>query len=91
NIRYAVQYSGSLFQVSLAGSVLTVTGNDRALPGAQDAVVVTVTNYTSVQPARLILRVGAAPSTLPAGGTVARQCSQANGSSCTFAVIGASG
>ena len=53
--------------------------------------VVSVTSHTAVAPVRLILRVGAAPSTLPRGGSVAQQCSQATGSSCTIAVIGASG
>ncbi len=44
-----------------------------------------------VAPVRLILRVGAAPSTLPQGGSVTQQCSQAAGASCTISVIGAVG
>ena len=61
------------------------------MPGAEEAAIVSVTSHTAVAPVRLILRVGAAPSTLPQGGTVTQQCSQATGSSCTISVIGASG
>ncbi|MEI3846304.1 MULTISPECIES: Ig-like domain-containing protein [unclassified Microbacterium] len=90
-IDYAVQYDGTAFDVVQEGSVLTVTGADRALPGSEEAVLVSITSHTSVTPARLILRVGAAPSPLPQGGSVVQQCSQAAGGSCTIGVIGASG
>jgi hypothetical protein len=90
-IGYGLEYGGSAFQVSLNGSIVTVTGADRAVPGSEEAAVVSVTSHTSVAPVRLILRVGAAPSTLPQGGSVTQQCSQAAGSSCTISVIGASG
>ncbi|GAA1469766.1 Ig-like domain-containing protein [Microbacterium thalassium] len=90
-IRYAVSYGGTSFDVSLTGTIVTVTGRDRALPGAEEAAIVTVTSHGSVAPVRLILRVGAAPSTLPQGGTVAHQCTQAAGSSCTISVVAAPG
>ncbi|WP_171013104.1 Ig-like domain-containing protein [Microbacterium sp. 2FI] len=91
DIVYAVEYGGSAFDVSLSGSVLTVTGDDRAVPGAEETVLVSVTSHNAVAPVRLILRVGAAPSTLPQGGSLTQQCTQASGSSCTVSVIGASG
>ncbi|WP_295838724.1 Ig-like domain-containing protein [uncultured Microbacterium sp.] len=90
-IRYAVEYSGSAFSVSLDGSTVTVTGNDRAVPGTENAALISVTSHTAVAPARLVLRVGAAPSTLPQGGTTSQQCSQASGTSCSVTVVGASG
>ncbi|MDF2991291.1 MAG: hypothetical protein K0S37_1805 [Microbacterium sp.] len=91
-IRYALEYSGSAFSsVTLDGSTVTVTGADRAVPGAENAAVITVTSHDAVAPARLLLRVGSAPSTLPQGGTTSRQCSQADGSSCTIPVVGADG
>ncbi|MET0828964.1 MAG: Ig-like domain-containing protein, partial [Microbacterium sp.] len=90
-IGYALDYAGSAFDVSLDGSIVTVVGADRAVPGSEEAAVVSVTSHTAVAPVRLILRVGAAPSTLPQGGSVTQQCSQAAGSSCTISVIGASG
>lgn len=90
-IQYQVDHSGAAFEVTQQGSVLTVTGADRAVPGSEEAALVGVTSHPSVTPARLILRVGAAPSTLPQGGSVVRQCSQASGSSCTVPVIGAGG
>ncbi|WP_375385799.1 Ig-like domain-containing protein [uncultured Microbacterium sp.] len=93
-IAYSVGYSGSAFTVSFQesspqGPTVTVTGADRAIPGAEEAATVNVTSHPGVAPARLILRVGAAPSTLPRGGSVTQQCSQATGTSCTFDVIGA--
>ncbi|WP_150953137.1 Ig-like domain-containing protein [Microbacterium testaceum] len=90
-IRYALDYGGAAFQVSLDGSVVTVTGKDRSVPGTENAAIISVTSHNAVAPARLVLRVGAAPSTLPQGGTTSQQCSQASGSSCTIGVIGSSG
>ncbi|KQP69636.1 hypothetical protein ASF40_17425 [Microbacterium sp. Leaf288] len=90
-IVYATEHAGTAFEVTQEGSIVTVTGADRAVPGSEEAVLVSVTSHPSVAPARLILRVGAAPSTLPQGGSVVQQCSQAGGSSCTIPVIGAGG
>ncbi|WP_125130995.1 Ig-like domain-containing protein [Microbacterium sp. 10M-3C3] len=90
-IQYSLDYGGGAFDVSLAGTVVTVVGKDRAVPGTETAAVVGVTSHTAVTPARLVLRVGAAPSTLPQGGSVAQQCSQAVGGGCAIGVIGASG
>ncbi|HKP09045.1 MAG TPA: Ig-like domain-containing protein [Microbacterium sp.] len=90
-IAYATEYSGAAFEVVQNGSALTVTGADRAVPGSEEVVMVSVTSHPAVAPARLILRVGAAPSTLPQGGTVTAQCTQASGSSCGIPVIGAGG
>ncbi|SDG35336.1 hypothetical protein SAMN04489810_0070 [Microbacterium pygmaeum] len=90
-IRYALDYPGSAFEVSLAGSIVTITGQDRAEPGSEEAALISVPSHNAVTPVRLILRVGAAPSTLPQGGSVAQQCSQAGGSSCAISVIGAVG
>ncbi|KAA9107852.1 Ig-like domain-containing protein [Microbacterium rhizomatis] len=88
-ISYSVTPSGTAFAVSLQGSIVTVTGADRAMPGTEESAIVNVTSHAGVAPARLILRVGAAPSTLPRGGSVTQQCSQAAGSTCTFDVVGA--
>ena len=90
-IRYALDYAGSAFDVSLEGSIVTVVGADRAVPGAEEAAMISVTSHTAVAPVRLIFRVGAAPSTMPQGGTLAQQCTQASGSSCSIAVISAPG
>lgn len=91
-IRYALDYAGSAFSsVTLDGSTVTVTGADRAIPGGENAAVISVTSHAAVAPARLLLRVGSAPSTLPQGGTTTLQCSQASGSSCTIEAIGIPG
>ena len=90
-IEYALEHAGPSFTLTQQGSVVTVVGADAATPGAEEEALVSVTSHPAVTPARLILRVGAAPSTLPQGGSVTQQCSQASGSSCTIDVIGASG
>ncbi|MEV8267995.1 Ig-like domain-containing protein [Microbacterium sp. NPDC076911] len=91
SIEYSVDYSGAAFVVTQSGSEVFVTGRDAAVPGTEEAAAVAVVSHPSVSAVRLIMRVGAAPSTLPQGGSVTQQCSQSNGSSCTFDVIGASG
>ncbi|MEJ1156559.1 Ig-like domain-containing protein [Microbacterium marmarense] len=91
SIEYSVDYSGASFMVTQSGSEVIVTGRDAAVPGAEEAAVVAVVSHPAVSAVRLIMRVGAAPSTLPQGGSITQQCSQSNGSSCTFDVIGASG
>lgn len=90
SIQYSVDYAGAAFTVTQQGSIVTVNGADRAVPGTESAAVIGVPSHTAVNPARLILRVGAAPSTLPQGGSVTQQCSQASGSGCTLTVIGTS-
>ncbi|HWM16842.1 MAG TPA: Ig-like domain-containing protein, partial [Microbacterium sp.] len=62
-IRYSVDYAGSAFEVSQDGPIVTVIGADRAMPGAEEAATISVTSHTAVAPVRLIMRVGAAPST----------------------------
>jgi len=92
SVAYSLDYGGSAFQVELADDgTVAVTGEDAAIPGVEEAAAIGITSHPGVAPARLILRVGAAPSTLPQGGTVTKQCSQASGSSCTISVIGAPG
>lgn len=90
-IVYDISYDGSAFDVTLEDSIVTVTGRDRSVPGTEEAAMVSVTSHTDVAPVRLIMRVGAAPSTLPQGGTLTQQCTQASGASCLIDVVGARG
>lgn len=90
-IEYSIDYSGTAFDVSQNGSVVTVVGADRAIPGSEEVVIVGAPSHNAVAPARLLIRVGAAPSTLPKGGSATQQCSQAAGTSCTITVVGGSG
>lgn len=90
-ITYRVKDTAASFDAALDGATVTVRAHDDASPGTVESVVVEVTSHEGVAPARISLRVGAAPSTLPQGGTVREQCTQAAGSSCTVSVIGASG
>ncbi len=90
-VAYDLAYEGAAFDVVRDGSILSITGRDRAVPGSDEVAIVSMTSHADVTPVRLILRVGAAPSTLPKGGTLAQQCSQASGSSCLIPVVGAAG
>lgn len=90
-IQYRVADTATSFAVTLQGTQLDVRANDDALPGSVESVLVEVTSHSGVTPARMTLRVGAAPSTLPQGGQISKQCSQAAGASCTIDVIGVGG
>ena len=91
-VAYALEHSGTSFDIALGeDGTARITGRDAAVPGTEDVALVSITSHPGVAPARLILRVGAAPSELPRGGTVAQQCSQAQGTSCAIDVIGAAG
>ena len=90
-ISYAIDDAAGSFDASVTGSQLTITGHDDAVPGTSEYVVVQVTSHAGVTPARLMVRVGAAPSALPRGGTTTGQCSQADGAECTIRVVGVSG
>ena len=91
SIAYSVDFAGSVFSTAVENGVVTVSAGDRAVPGTEEAALIGVVSHEGVAPARLTLRVGPAPSVLPQGGTIARQCSQAAGSSCEVQVIGAPG
>lgn len=90
-IQYQVTDTAASFDVTLEGAALTVRAHDNAPPGSVESVTVEVVSHPGVTPSRVTLRVGAAPSTLPQGGSTTQQCSQASGSTCTIEVIGASG
>jgi len=84
-------YSGQQFDIVRVGDVLTITAQDRSVPGNVDGATVRLTSDPDVPAVSLSFTVGPAPSALPKGATISRQCSQASGSSCTVTVIGAPG
>lgn len=90
-IEYRVEDTAASFDLELSGTALTVSARDDARPGTAEVVTVEVLSHTGVAPARMILRVGAAPSALPRGGTAQQLCSQSAGTRCTITVIGAPG
>ncbi|WP_430868069.1 Ig-like domain-containing protein [Demequina aurantiaca] len=90
-VTFSTSYSGEQFEVTTTGETVTVTAKDKAVPGKVDTVTVALQSDADTPAVSLALKVGPAPSQLPKGATVVKQCSQANGSSCTVSVIGASG
>ncbi|MEN2740187.1 Ig-like domain-containing protein [Microbacterium sp. X-17] len=92
SVVYAAAYTGDQFQVSVSGTILTITAKDAARPGREEPVVVTVPTHPTTAAATLTLTVGPAPSTLPKGGTTSQRCSEGGGTtSCTISVIGTAG
>jgi len=91
NLAFQVKYTGARFVVAQEGTVLEITGVDSALPGSDDVAAIAITSHGDVPPARLNLRVGAAPSTLARGGSTGLVCSQATSDSCVITVVGAAG
>lgn len=88
---YATAYAGDQFTVTQNGAILTIAAKDAATPGRENAVTVSVSSHPKTPASTLSLKVGPAPSELPKGGTVAKECSQASGSNCVIEVIGAPG
>ncbi|WP_062130719.1 Ig-like domain-containing protein [Demequina aestuarii] len=90
-VGFFTDYSGQHFDVSRAGTELTVTAKDASIPGRQDVVTVSLPSDPATPATSLSLEVGPAPSELPKGASVVQRCSQASGSSCTVTVAGVSG
>ncbi|WP_144018482.1 Ig-like domain-containing protein [Demequina sp. NBRC 110051] len=90
-VEFAYTYQGEQFTVTRAGTVLQIASTDTAIPGALDTVTVSLPSDPETPAVTLSLEVGPAPSTLPKGGSVSKQCSQDEGSSCEITVIGAAG
>lgn len=91
NLVYRTSYTGTRFTLLDDNGLLTITGADAAMPGTEDVVTIEIVSHGPVAPARLNLRVGAAPSNVPKAGTVSQTCSQADGLSCVIPVVGAPG
>lgn len=91
SLQYAVTYDGSLFDVVQDGAQLTVRAKDASRSGLEETIGVRLVNHPMTADGAITLKVGPAPSTLPQGGTVSQNCSEANGSSCTIHVIGVTG
>ena len=49
-IVYATEHAGTAFQVMQDGTSVTVTGADRAVPGSEEVVLVSVTSHPSSEP-----------------------------------------
>ena len=91
-LKFEHSYSGDQFVVTREGSILTIYAVDVATAGRENTVRVSLSSHPDVASAGLSLKVGPAPTELPKGGTVVKECSQAgNATSCLIKVIGAPG
>ena len=89
---FSISYSGDQFSVTQNGTELSIYAMDAATPGRENTVRVSLASHPDVASAALSLKVGPAPTELPKGGTVAKECSQAgNTTSCLIKVIGVPG
>ena len=92
SIEFTTSYTGDQFSVVADGNLLTIYALDNANPGRENTVRVSLASHPEVASAALSLKVGPAPTELPKGGTVAKECSQAgNTTSCLIKVIGVPG
>ena len=92
SLEFAISYVGDQFSVVQSGSELTIFALDGANPGRENTVKVSLSSYPDEPSAALSLKVGPAPTDLPKGGTVAKECSESGGtSSCLIKVIGIPG
>ena len=92
SLAFAIGYSGDQFSVVQTGSELTIYALDSANPGRENTVKVSLSSHPDEPSAALSLKVGPAPTELPKGGTIAKECSEVGGaSSCLIKVIGIPG
>ncbi|GAB2547834.1 hypothetical protein GCM10027033_00630 [Leucobacter ruminantium] len=87
-LAFSISGGGGAFEVAPGGSQLTVQARADAVPGTQDALVVSVSGAGESQ-APLTLRVGEAARDTPRGATVQLSCTV--GSNCQTQLIGAPG
>lgn len=88
---FVIEHAADQFEVTQEGSRVLVRALDTAVPGRENPVTVKLSSHPNTPPAVLSLRVGPAPSSLPKGGTIAKECSQASGTSCVIDVVGGAG
>ena len=88
SLAFQVSGGGGSFEVSPAGTQVTVQARADSVPGAQDVLAVRVTG-AGESTAPLTLRVGTAAKDAPRGATVRLNCTV--GSSCQTQLIGAPG
>ncbi len=80
SLEYAVDYTGTAFDVKLVGQSLTITAKDNATPGTRETVTVRIANHSKTLPATIKLLVGPAPTDGPQGGFGSLACSATDGS-----------
>ncbi|QZY53491.1 hypothetical protein KVY00_10965 [Leucobacter tenebrionis] len=88
SLRFSVSGGGDRFEVQQRGSKLEVEARADAVPGREDALVVSVASGEGSS-APLALRVGTAAKDSPRGASVALNCTV--GSACGAQLIGAPG
>jgi len=92
SLEFEISYTPDQFSVERTGNQLSIYALDAANPGRENTVRVSLSSHPEVASAALSLKVGPAPTELPKGGTVAKECSQAgNTTSCLIKVIGVPG
>ncbi|WP_084038539.1 Ig-like domain-containing protein [Demequina sp. NBRC 110053] len=83
-------YSGSAFEVTTAGGVLTATARADAVPGTREVVRVSTPTFGGLE-TTVTLVVGAAAEDAPRGATFRQTCDVSASSRCTITVAGVAG
>jgi hypothetical protein len=95
NLQFAVNAGGDQFETTYDPKTTTLTYRalGSAPSGSVESIFITITGtYADASKGTLYLTVGPAPTTLPRGATVSKECSIASDrSNCSIRVIGAKG
>ena len=83
-------YSGTAFDVTTTGGVVTATARADAVPGTREIVHVSTTAFEGLA-TTITLVVGSSPPDSPRGATFNHTCDVSAGSQCTITVAGIAG
>lgn len=86
-LTFTTAYTGPSFEVSQAGSSLSIQAKATARPGTRETITVATNAYGGLT-TTVTLVVGAALDELPKGATFSTQCDVSRGASCLISAVG---
>lgn len=87
DLTFTTSFSGQSFEVSQAGSTVSIQAKASARPGTRETIVVSTSAYGGLTTA-ITLVVGSALDQLPKGATFGVPCDVSRGASCLITVVG---
>ena len=87
DLTFSTSFNGSSFEVSQAGSTVSIQAKAGARPGTRETISVSTSAYGGLT-TTITLVVGSALDQLPKGATFSSQCDVSRGGSCLITVVG---
>ncbi len=87
SLTFSTAFGGSSFEVSQAGSIVSIQAKATAKPGTRETITVSTKAYGGLS-TTITLVVGSALDQLPKGATFNAQCDVSAGASCLITAVG---